>query len=265
MGIFIVLDVKDNYFMYDQIIVTGCSHSTGSEFLDYKLDNFNNEKERKLAILKWYKNNFDIKTKNIHEIVDNSKKEWELLERKKSWPTLLEKLTEIPVYNLSEIGASIGKTLINFSTYLKSTSNQNVKRLAIHQLPALGRLCIRVNEEIGRINIVPNHDELGFAKMYFSNVIEKILNERESKLKKIGYIEKQFQKILNRIEWLSNKNNIDSFYILPEVQLTTELVKQKILINNFTSFREKFKKGKLGHPVDDNFNLEVVNICKKIL
>ena len=107
-----------NKIPYDQVVVTGCSHSCGMEMNDHLLPKFMDENERIIAIWKWGKKHLKLASKNITEIKEISNKHWLELERKNSWPSLLQKEFNIPVKNLSLIGASIGRSLVAYSLSL---------------------------------------------------------------------------------------------------------------------------------------------------
>jgi len=251
--------------MIDKIIVTGCSYSTGIEMIDNDQKIFYlTLKDRRSYIWKWYKENYPTESKglSIEQVDKLSNQKFHDLEREHSWPTLLEKETGIPVINLSVIGASIGRTLIEFSNYCKDNkvSDQTV---AIHQLPFFGRFYMRFLDH--RTNVLPrDFDEdfeiLGYDKKYFKKDIEKLKNNYRQIIKKdltSNYIEKHYYSCLKRIKRISEKNQIKSFFI---TQKDMEL--ENVIIKDFEVFKEKYKKGSGGHPIDPNFNKDLVEIIK---
>jgi hypothetical protein len=128
---------------YEKIVVTGCSYSTGYEMNDHLLGTFEDDKQRRFEILKWYKNNFSLGKINFKDLYDIANKKWHEAERESSWPALLQKQTGIPVINLSVIGASVGRSLLSYSNFLKQ--NTLPKLLVIHQLPIFGRMFLKFN------------------------------------------------------------------------------------------------------------------------
>ena len=250
--------------MIDRFIVTGCSNSTGMEMQDHLLD-YPNKKNRRPAIWQWYRKNNKNTVKGIsmEELDTKSNEAFHYLERQSSWPALLEKKTGIRVINLSVIGSSIGRSLVEFSKYCKE-NKLDKKYIAIHQLPAPGRFYMRFCNH--RINILPsdNFDNSGYDKNYFKEEIKKVKERYRSIIEKDlknNYFERHYNKCLERIKKIGRSYNIQSFFILP-----TDLDTQQddsVFIKNFNDFLNNYKKGKQGHPVDPNFNRDIVDIIVK--
>jgi hypothetical protein len=203
---------------YDEVVVTGCSFSCGMEMNDHLLLKFDTEDERRTAIWKWGMKTLELKSKKINDLENISNSHWLKLERQNSWPALLQKKLNIPVINLSMIGASIGHSLITYSEFLTNI-DKDKKILAIHQLPAMGRMHIRFDEDHGRIPVLPSHADskstFGFAREYFREKINRVHGIYKHRAMSEGYIEKHYWKVLNRLHKLSTKNLIKNFYIFP--------------------------------------------------
>lgn len=249
-------------FKYDQIIVIGCSFSCGTEMNDHLLSIYRNEKERQFQIWKWAKENIDIKFTSVQHLQTEAMKHWEKKERAVSWPEMLQTKTDIPVTNLSKIGSSIGNSLISYSNFLR---NHDIKKrtLAIHQLPAFGRMHLRFNNDV-KINVLPvdiqTKSNFGFDKSYFKDNIENVHRLYKQKILKIDFFEKYVNKILARIEKLSLDNNIKNYYIMPGDNMNVTLLDQKVIIEDFTSFRSNYPTGVLGHPIGNDFNRDLCDI-----
>jgi hypothetical protein len=250
------------------IIVTGCSHSSGYEINDHLLglDTFS-EKDRRRAIWKWYRKNYKKKISSIEELDQESLRNWHLInERNYSWPALLSKKLRFEVINLSVVGSSIGRSMIEFSNYCKNNSSKD-RRIAIHQLPQVGRFYMRFDSS--RINVLPNSEleDIGYNKLYFADKVKK-LKEKYKKIiykdTKNNYILKHYHRCLKRIIRLGIKNNIENFFILPSPQISAgEDI--KVIIDNFYNFMARYKKGPAGHVIDINFNNDIVDLIMKKL
>jgi hypothetical protein len=250
--------------MIDQIIVTGCSVSTGMEMQDHLLD-YPTKKNRRSAIWQWYRKNNKNTVQGIsmEKLDTKSNEAFHHLERQSSWPALLEKETGIPVVNLSVIGSSIGRSLVEFSKYCKE-NKLDKNCIAIHQLPEPGRFYMRFDNH--RINILPSDsfDNLGYDKHYFKEEIKKVKERYRSIIEKDlknNYIERHYNRCLERIKKIGRSSNIQSFFILP-TDLDTQQ-NESVLIKRFDDFRNNYKKGKQGHPVDPDFNRDIVDIILK--
>jgi hypothetical protein len=251
--------------MIDQIIVTGCSYSTGMEMQDHLIGHPSKE-YRRSAIWQWYrKNNKNtVQGISIEKLDIKSNEAFHHLERQSSWPALLEKETAIPVINLSVIGSSMGRSLVEFSKYCKENKfDKNC--IAIHQLPEPGRFYMRFCDH--RINILPSNNffnDLCFNKNYFKKEIKKVKERYRSIIEKDvknKYIQRHFNRCIERIKKIGSSYNIQSFFILP----TNLDIQQNdsILIKNLHDFRNNYKKGRQGHPIDPNFNRDIVDTVLK--
>ena len=254
-----------NKIPYDQVVVTGCSHSCGMEMNDHLLPKFMDENERIIAIWKWGKKHLKLASKNIIEIKEISNKHWLELERKNSWPSLLQKELNIPVKNLSLIGASIGRSLVAYSEYLKNF-DKGKRILAIHELPDMSRMYIRFDEQHGRILTRPSHAEgdssFGFAKDHYKEKLDRVNRIYRKRIMSEGYLEKYYAKVLNRLQALSVGKNIQDYYIFPEENAvpTNDSLDGKILIKDFINFRSNYSEGKLGHIIDPAYNEDICKI-----
>jgi len=252
---------------YDEIVVTGCSLSCGMEMNDHLLTKFGSEDERRIAVWKWCMKNLKLKSKKIEDLENISNSHWLKLERQNSWPALLQKKLNIPVTNLSMIGASIGHSLITYLEFLKNV-DKDKKILTIHQLPIMGRMYIRFDEEHGRIPVLPYHADskstFGFAKEHFREKINRVHGIYKHRVTSEGYIEKHYCKVLNKLHTLSTKNLIKNFYIFPEQKATlmSDSFECNILLKDFKDFRSNYPMGAMGHPVSSAFNIDV---CKMIM
>lgn len=257
-----VLDLQ-----YDEIVVTGCSYSCGTEMNDHLLSKFNSENERRTAVWKWGMKNLKLKSKKIKDLEDISNSYWSKLERQNSWPALLQEKLNIPVTNLSKIGASIGHSLITYLEFLKNV-DKDKKILTIHQLPYMGRMHIRFDEEHGRIPVLPFHADskstFGFAREHFREKINRVHGIYKHRVTSKGYVKKHYWKVLNRLHTLSTKNLIKNFYIFPgpEETLMSTSLECNILLKDFTDFRSNYPKGKFRHPIGPAFNTDM---CKIIM
>ena len=252
-------------FKYDQIIVTGCSFSCGMEMNDHLLPSFANAKERQLRIWEWAKSSLKIKFDNIEHLQKTARQHWEKKERDASWPAFLQTQTGIPVVNLANIGSSIGRTLIEYSNFIGQRTAIKKKILVIHQLPVIGRLYMRFNRTHGRINVLPSDvhggHNFGFDRSYFKYDIFNTHQLYRQRILKAGYLQRYTGKIMSRLEKISSDNGIKNFYIATDNNSSTALPSQKIIINDFESFRSHYPKGVLGHPIGNDFN---VDLCDKI-
>ena len=258
---------------YDEVVVTGCSHSCGIEMNDHSLPKFGSEDERRIAVWKWAMKTFELKSKKINDLEDISNSHWLKLERQNSWPALLQKKSNIPVTNLSMIGASIGHSLITYSEFLKNV-DKDKKILAIHQLPAMGRMYIRFDEEHGRIPVLPSHADskstFGFARDHFREKINRVHGIYKHRVMSEGYIKKHYWKVLNRLHVLSTKNLIKNFYIFPGAKATPmsdatpmpDSFGCNVLLKDFIDFRSNYPVGILGHPIGKSFNDD---LCELII
>jgi len=250
---------------YETIIVSGCSFSCGAEMNDHLLPTYSNEKERQFQILKWAKENVDIKFTSIEHLQTEAIKHWEKRERAKSWPEMLQTKIGIPVTNLSKIGSSIGSSLVIYSNFLRNYHNFKKRTLAIHQLPAFGRMFLRFYNDI-KINVLPvdiqTKSNFGFNKSYFRDNIENVHRLYKQRISKISFLEKYVNKILARIEKLSLDNNVKNYFILPGDNVNVTPLDQKVIIKDFKSFRSNYPTGVLGHPIGNDFNRDLCDIIK---
>ena len=256
-----------NDLPYDEIVVTGGSDSCGTEMMDHLLPEFSNEKERRIAVWKWGKEQLKLTAKKIEDLDNISNSHWLKLERQKSWPTLLQKKLNIPVTNLSMIGASIGHSLITYSEFLKNV-DKDKKILTIHQLPPIGRMHIRFDEEHGRIPVLPSHADskstFGFARDYSREKIDRLHGIYKHRVMSEGYVEKHYWKVLNRLHVLSTKNLIKNFYIFPGAKATpmSDSFRCNVLLKDFVDFRSNYPVGMSGHPIGKSFNND---LCELII
>jgi hypothetical protein len=248
------------------IIVTGCSHSSGYEMNDHLLDS-STKITRRQSIWEWYRKNYKKKVLSIEELDKQSHKEWHLVkERNYSWPALLSKKLGLEVINLSVVGSSIGHNMIEFSNYCKENIIKD-RRIAIHQLPQIGRFYMRFGS--CKINVLPNDniENIGYDKSYFVDEIKKLKENYKKIINKDiknNYILKHYNRCLKRIIKLGIDNNIENFFILPSPKIAINK-DSKIIINDFDNFMDRFKKGPRGHVIDINFNNDVVDLIIKKL
>ena len=223
------------------------------------------ESERIIAIWKWGKKHLKLASKNITEIHEISNKHWLELERKHSWPSLLQKELDIPVTNLSLIGASIGRSLVAYSEYLKNV-DKGKRILTIHALPDMSRMYIRFDEQHGRILARPSQAEgdssFGFAKEHYKEKLDRINRIYRKRIMSKGYLERYYAKVLNRLQLLSAGKNIEDYYIFPEENAVPSafFLNGKILIKDFNNFRSNYSEGKLGHVIDPAYNKDICKI-----
>ena len=249
---------------YDEVVVTGCSFSCGMEMNDHLLPEFDTEDERRTAVWKWGMKTLELKSKKINDLDNVSNSHWLKLERQNSWPSLLQEKLNIPVTNLSMIGASIGHSLITYSEFLKNV-DKDKKILTIHQLPQMGRMHIRFDEEHGKISITPDdavdrNYNWGFSRKHFREKINRVHRIYKHRAMSEGYIEKHYWKILNRLHTLSTKKQIKNFYIFPEATSIPDSFECKILLKDFTDFRSNYPVGQGGHPIGSAFNTDICNM-----
>jgi hypothetical protein len=268
LGKFLLDDPQLNIGMldcpYDEIVVTGCSFSCGAEMNDHLLPRWSDEEERRLAIWKWGRDNLEVK--RISDLENIASRQWHKLERQNSWPALLQEKLKITVTNLSYSGASIGHSLVAYSQFLKNME-KNKKILVIHQLPTMGRMFIRLGKNNDRIHVLPSdvhdHATFGFSKIYYKKEIARVNRIYKHRVMSTGYIERHYRRILNRLDKLSVKNRMRTFYIFPGLD-TIPMSKyfSNILLENFSDFRSQYPAGQGGHPIGPDFNTDM---CKMII
>ena len=243
--------------MIDKIIVTGCSFSCGCDMANH-LINDPAPKNKTLEIMKWYKrNNGKISVGNL---ADSYPEFLQLEKNQYSWPALLQQETGINVINLASHGSSIGRSLVEFSNYLGKGQNENT--VAIHQLPLKGRFYMKfLGKRKNLVNgIEPGH---GYNKKFYRNAFIKLEQDRKKLIMRdidFNYIDRQYQRCLQRIEKLGIRNKIPYYFIGIEGVKTNPN-----LIDNFDKFREQYDWGKGSHPVDPRFNRDIVDIIIKYL
>ena len=244
---------------YDLIVTTGCSHSCGMEMNDHLLPAARTVKERQTNIIQWCKSNYKLPYKDIHTLKDHAFEAWEEQERKESWPTQLQNKLNIPVVNLARIGASTGRSLLDYSEYL-TRSWEGKNTAVIHQIPAYGRMYMRFNCEYGRINMVPGHiGEIGFDKKYFSKEIKNIERKYKYVVTKDHYMKTYHNKVLGRLSKLSRDRKITAFYIFDE---PNHNFVDNVILDNFPAFRNSYSKGTFGHTNDAKFSSD---LCELII
>lgn len=252
---------------FDQVIVTGCSFSCGTEMNDSLLPTYASVQERQASIWRWAKQNINMNFDSVDKLHSVSNQKWEEMERAMSWPVLLEKKIKTPVINLSKIGSSTGRSLVTFSAYIREQSHKaKNKSLVIHQLPSYARMYIRFNQQHGRINVLPTDMEqnknFGFDKAYFQKNISKVREHYKSKTADQNFLVRYTNIILQRLEKLSVENSVANYYILPEKNDAIDLPKNKIIIEDFSVFRANYPKGLQGHPIGLEYNND---LCDKII
>jgi hypothetical protein len=234
---------------------------------DHLLSKFNSENERRTAVWKWGVKTLGLKSKKINDLEKIAESHWKKLEKKNSWPTFLREKVNIRVTNLSSIGASISHSFTSYLNFLENV-DKDKKILTIHQLPYMGRMYIRFDQEHGRIPVLPSHannkSTFGFARNHFREKINRVHRIYKHRITSPGYIKKHYWKVLNRIHKLSAKKLIKNFYIFPdkEEMLMSTGLKCNIILKNFKDFRSNYPKGKFGHPVGSAFNTDM---CKIIM
>jgi len=233
---------------------------------DHLLPNFQNAQERDDRIVEWYRQNFDVLNMDGLEILNTSRKQWQKKEKQEaSWPARLQKLTGIPVINLSEIGASLPRTLLEYSRHVKGTPhNSTQKKLTIHQLPEPGRLYMRFSEEYGRVNVLPQelHDNFGFDVERSGREIERVKKKYRDFVTRDGYIKKHYLRVLKRIQHLSAERKIDDLYIFQSKDDVPEDILDKVVMDDFSVFWSGYRRGVCGHPVDPAYNND---LCELII
>jgi len=236
------------------------------EMNDHLLPNFQNAQERDDRIVEWYRQNFDVLNMDGLEILNTSRKQWQKKEKQEaSWPARLQKLTGIPVINLSEIGASLPRTLLEYSRHVKGTPhNSTQKKLTIHQLPEPGRLYMRFSEEYGRVNVLPQelHDNFGFDVERSGREIERVKKKYRDFVTRDGYIKKHYLRVLKRIQHLSAERKIDDLYIFQSKDDVPEDILDKVVMDDFSVFWSGYRRGVCGHPVDPAYNND---LCELII
>ena len=247
------------YREYDLIAVTGCSLSCGFEMNDHELTPYHNFEQRQVAIWKWYMATHAGKSEKINILHDNANAEWERKEREQSWPFMLQRMSGLPVVNLASNGASVGESLVRYSNFLKEKPKGRI--LAVHQLPAVGRMFLRFDENT-RVQMHPGTIEHGTShdKKYFAEKIPVVNRKYRQRIMKHGYIEKHCHRVIQRLQTLSLQHDVKEVYIGNGVGLKS--IKAPVLINDIQEFKNKYKKGHLGHPVSIDYNKD---ICEKIL
>ena len=253
---------------YNHIVVTGCSLSTGMEMNEHLLPEIKDQQHKKMLIWKWAKENSLVKGDDFNSNMHQARMFWEQEERTKSWPILLEKQTGISVSNLSQIGASVDYSLVAFKKWIKNNKGSEKNTCVIHQIPSLGRIYMKFNEEFGRINVHPMDIEhnrtFGFNRKYYKKEIENIHKTYKSLLTRNEYFKKRCETILKRLHKIALDNNIDDYYIFQSEDQMPEYLRDKTLLSNVQQFRSKYKVGFEGHPIGEKYNLDICKICEPI-
>ena len=160
------------------------------EFNDRLLPPFATSEQRRASIWKWYKDTHHSGSMRIDELNYVAIAKWQDKEREQSWPALLERLSGIPVVNLSVIGASVGESLIHYTNFLKRDHKKRI--LAVHQLPGVGRMFMRFDKR-SRIQMIPDNRELGYDKKYFADSLVRL--ERNATTRTPGHTKRQAHRI----------------------------------------------------------------------
>lgn len=243
---------------YDLIAVTGCSLSCGMEMNDHKLPPYRDFAQRQVNIWKWYMTNHADKSEKINILHDKANAKWQEKEREQSWPSMLERLCGLRVVNLASTGASVGEGLIRYSNFLKQKPKGKI--LAIHQLPAVGRMFMRFdgNTRVPIITGVPQ--DFAYDKKYFAKQIPVVKRKYKQRLTKDGYIEEHCRRVVQRLQTLSLHHGVEQVFLGNGVDFKE--LKIQVLVNDIHEFKNKYKKGHLGHPVSIDYNKD---ICEKVL
>ena len=234
------------------------------EMNDHLLGPYKTVKQRNFEILKWAKSNMQVKFNGVHHFQKVATEEWEKKEREASWPALLQRNLGIPLVNLARIGSSIGYALIKFSNLLRQNIEEKKKILVIHQLPGFARMYMRFNTEYGRIDVTPSDidgdNNFGFNKSYFKDEINKVNRVYKKRILRDGYLEEHTKRILYRLEKISSDFEIKNYYITPKNNSGSYLPRQKVLLDDFRTFRSHYPKGALGHPIGNDFNVDLCDM-----
>jgi hypothetical protein len=236
------------------------------EMNDHLLPHFHNAQERDDRIVEWYRQNFDVLNMDSLEILNTSRKQWQKKEKQEaSWPACLQQLTGIPVINLSEIGSSLSRTLLEYARHVNGIPPDSTqKMLTIHQLPEPGRLYMRFSEEYGRVNVLPQelHDNFGFDVERSGREIERVKKKYRDFVTRDGYIKKHYLRVLKRIQHLSAERKIDDLYIFQSKDDVPEDILDKVVMDDFSVFWSGYRRGVCGHPVDPAYNND---LCELII
>lgn len=248
---------------YDAIVVTGCSYSCGMEMNDHLLPKWKNENERYLHIIKHVRDNNlidkNVDLTNLREVAVGI---WQEKEREQSWPTMLEKITGIPVFNLAKIGASLGYSFLTFQQFCKEHRNKFTNMCVVHQIPYKARMYLKFNKKIGRVAMLPKSTNLNFSKKYYANELEMLHQTYKKRISHETYIDNFFKKITYKLHRLSVVHNIDEYYFFSNPELIPDYLQNKILIRDLKSFRKNYTEGAMQHPNDPKFSIDVAEICR---
>ena len=249
---------------YDLLLITGCSHSCGMEMNDHLLPPADNLQMRQANIFDWGRKNLEVKSRNFAILKDLIDQQWTKQEKANSWPSMLEQKTGIRVVNLATIGASFGRSLLSYSNFLRNEWNKE-RTAVIHQVPASGRMCLRFDSPNGKVDIVPgNVDNFGYDSNFFKKEIKNVHERYKKIITNDLYIRKYNSKLVNRFKKLSSERKIDQFYIVDK-DFAADLSLEKIIIQDFETFRKKYDRGKFSHPIGTQFNTDLSDLVIQAL
>ena len=137
--------------------------------------------------------------------------------------------------------------------------------ISIHQLPSIYRHYLRFDENL-KVNCLPTSRNFGYKTIFYKKQIEETKKRYKKFLRDDGYILEYYKKIILKINDQAKSKGIKNFFIFNSSEhIPNNILEEQILIKNFDEFRNKFSKGVCGHPIDINFNHEILRICKTIL
>lgn len=255
-----------------EIIITGCSHSSGTEMLDHQI--FGNDYKTMLKkntdpefrfkyICRFLLNRFKGRSKSILRKLATEKNQshpvilryFQNLERKKAWPETLKKhLPDHEISNFSKQGSSIKFTVRTSLRLMKKIQHDCI---FVHQLPSSQRTYRRVDNDLFHFNAgISNHKE-------YHDRLKKYYDKRKKIWKNILIMDLKHNHFnrSNRkyLEILKDKSPdfVKHFFICTD-QTQCELIKnifgyEKIIIENFETLLSSYAKG-FGHVIDPAFN-----------
>lgn len=254
-----------------KIVVTGCSHSAGTETILETGQDTTNQKINLFLQHRSQKGNIS----KVADIFKESGNWFESAEKENSWPAALERKMDCVVHNLATPGSNVANNYLLFAEFLKNC--EDIPNVAIHQIPSNTRIAVKVNSKVGRINLTPGSGIEQIREMVIDKGTEFYeFVEDKKNLKDILY---KYQKKVANPHWMNNyrdrfllkiinlgkKYAIDQYFIFSKSSDICHNFTEKIIIDDLHSEIARYKLGKGGHAVDPEYANNVASIVKSKL
>lgn len=268
------------------IVVTGCSHSAGTEmsdkmiFEDYKkflsdakklsfteIQRTTLKKRLEFLLKKFKKKSLKSKIVNTNKTGNLTSRYFRILDRSLSWPARLQKkLPGCKVINLAKHGTSFKHSVKEALDIIKK---HGTDLIFVHQVPATERTYVKRNRKMFDIDNISNmdykknlyrHNEELLASIYAVEKSYKNLIRRDVRNNYFNRVLARHHKLL-----LSRATeSVKHFYILEETSQEKIFANENIIIKNFNEFRKRYQIGR-SHVIQDDFNDDVSElVIKKI-